>query len=105
MARPIIDKAKLSIDFPDKFYMGSFSRESRFDISADGSEAVVVTYRSLYRYRRLEGEDWLSALQRRPEEVVGRNPRVLKSGTQPAGFYEGLWRAILGGDDAQLDLF
>ena len=42
-----------------------------FDISADGSEAVVITYRSLYRYKRKEDEDWLSALQRKPEEVVG----------------------------------
>jgi hypothetical protein len=35
MAKPIFDKAEVSIDFPDKFYMGSFSRESRFDVSAD----------------------------------------------------------------------
>jgi len=47
------------------------SQPTGFDISADGSEAVVITYRSLYRYRRLDGEDWLSALQRKPEEVVG----------------------------------
>jgi len=47
------------------------SQPTGFDISADGSEAVVITYRSLYRYRRMEGEDWLSAMQRKPEEVVG----------------------------------
>jgi hypothetical protein len=47
------------------------SQPTGFDISADGSEAVVITYRSLYRFRRLENEDWLSALQRKPEEVVG----------------------------------
>ena len=35
MAKPIIDKAEVSIDFPDKFYIGSFSRESRFDVTAD----------------------------------------------------------------------
>ena len=35
MAKPIIDKAEVSIDFPDKFYMGSFARESRFDVTAD----------------------------------------------------------------------
>ena len=35
MARPIIDKAEVSIDFPDKFYMGAFARESRFDVTAD----------------------------------------------------------------------
>ncbi len=28
---PVQDKAEVSIDFPDKFYMGSFSRESAFE--------------------------------------------------------------------------
>ena len=35
MPKPIIDKAEVSIDFPDKFYMGAFARESRFDVTAD----------------------------------------------------------------------
>jgi len=35
MASQITDKAEVSIDFPDKFYMGSFSRGSRFDVTAD----------------------------------------------------------------------
>ena len=30
-------------------------------------------------------------------EAVGRTPRILKSGTQDAEFYRGLWRSILGG--------
>lgn len=47
------------------------SQPTGLDISADGSEAVVITYRSLYRYHRQEGEDWLTAMQRKPEEVVG----------------------------------
>lgn len=47
------------------------SQPTGLDISADGSEAVVITYRSLYRYQRREGEDWLTALQRKPAEVVG----------------------------------
>jgi hypothetical protein len=46
------------------------SQLTGMDISADGSEAVVLTYRSLYRYRRQQGEDWLSAMQRKPTEVV-----------------------------------
>ena len=36
MSVPIPDKAQVSIDFPHKFYMGSFGRESRFDVTADG---------------------------------------------------------------------
>jgi hypothetical protein len=35
MPKPIADKAEVSIDFPDKFYMGSFAKESRFDVTAD----------------------------------------------------------------------
>ncbi len=33
----------------------------------------------------------------RPEEVVGQNPRVLKSGLHDAAFYQGMWRTILTG--------
>ncbi|MFC1777014.1 hypothetical protein ACFL3I_06710 [Pseudomonadota bacterium] len=47
------------------------SQPTGFDISADGSEAVIITYRSLYRYQRKQDEDWLSALQKQPAEVVG----------------------------------
>jgi hypothetical protein len=35
MSTPITDKAEVSIDFPDKCYMGSFGRGSRFDVTAD----------------------------------------------------------------------
>jgi len=35
MSTPITDKAEVSIDFPDKFYMGSFGLGSRFDVTAD----------------------------------------------------------------------
>jgi hypothetical protein len=47
------------------------SQPTGFDISPDGTEAVVITYRSLYRYHRQPDEDWLSAMQRKPIEVVG----------------------------------
>lgn len=32
-----------------------------------------------------------------PEDVVGETPRILKSGQQPAAFYDGLWQTILAG--------
>ena len=35
MSNPISDRAEVSIDFPHKFYMGTFSRESRFEVTAD----------------------------------------------------------------------
>jgi two-component system, sensor histidine kinase and response regulator len=31
------------------------------------------------------------------EEVIGQNPRLLKSGKQPREYYEGLWKTILAG--------
>jgi len=32
-----------------------------------------------------------------PEEVIGQNPRILKSGKQPSGYYQQLWKTILQG--------
>lgn len=47
------------------------SQPTGMDISPDGKEAVVLTYRSLYRFRRQDDEDWLSAFQRKPDEMIG----------------------------------
>ena len=59
----------------DRFRWGGktdfISQPTGFDISPDGTQAVVITYRSLYRFRREPGEDWLTVLQRKPDEVVG----------------------------------
>jgi len=59
----------------DRFHWGGrtdyISQPTGFDISADGTEAAVITYRSLYRFRRESDEDWLSVLQGKPIEVVG----------------------------------
>ena len=59
----------------DRFHWGGrtdyISQPTGFDISADGNEAVIITYRSLYRFKRAPGEDWTTALKRKPEEVVG----------------------------------
>ena len=42
MSKPIVDKATVSIDFPDKFFHGSFSRSSRYDVSVD-SEGINIS--------------------------------------------------------------
>jgi len=36
------------------------------DIAADGSAAVILTYRGVYLYRRIDAEDWFAAFGRRP---------------------------------------
>jgi hypothetical protein len=35
MPKPIIDKAEVSIDLPNRFYHGSFSRSSSYDVKVD----------------------------------------------------------------------
>ena len=42
MSKPVLDKASVSIDFPDKFFHGSFSRSSRYDVTVD-SEGVHIS--------------------------------------------------------------
>jgi len=38
---PIIDKAEVSVDFPDKAYLGSFGRHSQFDAYADRDSVTI----------------------------------------------------------------
>ena len=38
---PIADKAEVSVDFPDKAYMGSFGRYSQFDAYADVDSVAI----------------------------------------------------------------
>ena len=33
--KPIVDKAEVSIDYPDKAYMGSFGRAAGYDVAAE----------------------------------------------------------------------
>jgi hypothetical protein len=40
------------------------------DIPADGSAAVILTYRALYHFERTDGEPWIAAL-RKPPSVIG----------------------------------
>jgi hypothetical protein len=38
---PIVDKAKVSVDFPDKVCLGSFGRHSQFDAYADRDSVAI----------------------------------------------------------------
>ena len=42
---PITDKAEVSVDFPDKAYMGSFGRHSQFDAHADADSVAIKLVR------------------------------------------------------------
>ena len=51
--KPITDKAEVSIDFPDKFYMGSFGRESLLEVTADDQGAHITLERKGEQSRRV----------------------------------------------------
>ena len=54
MSKPIIDKAEVSIEFPDKFYHGSFGRDCRFDVTADEHGAHISLDRAGEDHRHVE---------------------------------------------------
>lgn len=47
------------------------SQPTGMDISPDGKLAAVLTYRSLYLFRREGTESWAEAFQRQPVEYIG----------------------------------
>ena len=53
MKHPITDKAQVSIDFPEKFYVGSFGRDSSLDVSADDQGVHINLERRVGKKRRV----------------------------------------------------
>jgi hypothetical protein len=45
MLHPIADKAEVSVEFPDKAYIGSFGRNSQFDAYADADSVAIKLVR------------------------------------------------------------
>ena len=46
MKKPIPDKAEVAIEFPDKLYIGTFERSSRFDAHLDQTGISLVLERT-----------------------------------------------------------
>jgi hypothetical protein len=42
---PVQDQAEVSIDFPDRFYMGSFGRDSKFEAQAENDGLFIKLVR------------------------------------------------------------
>jgi len=45
MTKPISDKAEIALEYPDKFYCGTFERSSRFEASLDATGVLLVLER------------------------------------------------------------
>ncbi len=63
-----------------------FSQPTGLDISSDGRQAAVITYRSLYLFERTEGESWARAFLGTPIEYTG--PPSLQNESVTFGFDE-----------------
>lgn len=46
MTKPIPDKAEIALEYPDKFYIGTFERTARFDAHADATGISLVLERT-----------------------------------------------------------
>lgn len=46
MTKPIPDKAEVALEYPDKFYVGTFERSARFEAHLDGTGIALVLERT-----------------------------------------------------------
>jgi len=44
MTKPITDEAKIALEYPDKFYVGTFERTSRFEAHLDPTGSYLPKY-------------------------------------------------------------
>ena len=54
ITHPIPGKVQVSIDFPNKFYMGSFAREPKFKARTENDEILVKLSQSSRQNRAVE---------------------------------------------------
>jgi hypothetical protein len=83
---PITDKAEVAIDFPDKFYIGSFGGDSAFEARAEADGVMIRLVRAGSDKREVEIhlhhfllasilDDLAGSLaQREPIDLVHREP-------------------------------
>ena len=46
MSKPVADKAEVALEYPDKFYVGTFDRSSRFEAHLDPTGIALVLERT-----------------------------------------------------------
>jgi Ser/Thr protein kinase RdoA (MazF antagonist) len=51
---PIPDKARISLDFPDKTYIGSFGRDAKFEVAIDADSFLLKFVRGGEKRRTFE---------------------------------------------------
>ena len=80
MSKPIPDKAEVALEYPDKFYIGTFEHSSRFEAHLDPTGLALILERpgpedvrkSVHMHLNL---GLLAAILRELAESVGRLPQ------------------------------
>ncbi len=84
---PVQDKAEVAIDFPDKVYMGSFSRGSKFEARAENDGLYIKLFRGGEDSREAEMHlhhylladilsEWAASLSREPVTDEGHRDNL-----------------------------
>ena len=86
---PIIDKAEVGIDFPDKYYSGGFGRDSSFEARAEdegvlirlvrqgGEKRAVAIHLHHYLLAGILEELARSLAERQPIDIAHREPLLV----------------------------
>jgi hypothetical protein len=77
---PIRDKAEVSVDFPDKAYIGSFGRHSQFDAYADADSVAIRLVRPGEDRRKAVVHLHHGLLAERSGTPAGRDARGARRG-------------------------
>lgn len=87
---PVQDKAQVTIDFPEKFYMGSFLHDSKFEARAENDGIFIKLLREGEDKRRVEMHihhhlladilsEWADSLADEPPMEKNHRDTLLKS--------------------------
>ena len=80
MSKPVPDKAEVALEYPDKFYVGTFEHSSRFEAHLDAAGVTLVLERPGSEEERKSVHmhisfGLLAAILRELAASVGRIPR------------------------------
>jgi hypothetical protein len=81
MTKPITDKAEIALEYPDKLYVGTFDRSSRFEAHLDPTGiALILAAQCQCGCERAVGEDPVPRCARADRaSVPSRTPELQRS--------------------------
>ena len=81
MTKPIADKAEIALEYPDKLYVGTFERTSRFEAHLDPTGIALI-------FERPGAEDVRKSIHMHSQHPVRTAPRSLgwREAAKKAGF-------------------